>query len=83
MRENDVKTLYETTNTQAASTVLKRYNIRWVIVGDQERVRYGGCPPNGGSCQPVPTPGFAKFKDMLPLAFQQGAIAIYRVPDGA
>lgn len=83
MRENDVKTLYETTNTQAASTVLKRYNIRWVIVGDQERVRYGGCPPNGGSCQPVPTPGFAKFKDMLPLAFQQGTIAIYRVPDSA
>jgi len=83
MREQDVKTLYESTNAETATALLKKYDIRWVIVGDQERVRYGGCQPSGNSCSATPTPGFAKFKDMLPLAFQQGAVAIYRVPDGA
>jgi hypothetical protein len=30
----------------------------------------------------VETPGTAKFRDMLPLAFERGSVAIYRVPDG-
>ncbi len=81
-RERDVRTFYETANAQAATGILQKYDVRWVIVGNQERVRYGGCPPNTAQCAPVPTPGFAKFRDLLPLAFERGGVAIYRVPDG-
>jgi YYY domain-containing protein len=41
-RSNDIKTIYTTTNVQTAQTLLRRYNVRYVIVGATERFAYPG-----------------------------------------
>ena len=39
-RENDIKTLYETTDWETARQILTQYNIRYVFIGNMERSLY-------------------------------------------
>ncbi len=65
-RADDMKLLYSTSNWQTAFGILKRYNIRYVYVGNLERSTY-----------PVQE---EKFRNNLVQVFQQGAVTIYEVP---
>jgi uncharacterized membrane protein len=66
-RVDDVKEIYSTGDMARALTLLKQYNVRYVIVGPNEQQQY----------QP---PALAKFAQALPVAFQQGAVTVYQVP---
>jgi uncharacterized membrane protein len=48
-------------------TVLSRYGVRFVVVGDLERTQYGA-----GVEQ--------RFEGVLPVAFRNGGLTIYRAP---
>jgi hypothetical protein len=65
-REGDVETLYTTHNWDQALEILKRYDIRYVYVGPQERQKY-----------PVYEDKFAKN---LSSIYHQGEVVIYVVP---
>ena len=65
-READIKLLYSTSNWQTALEILKRYNIRYVYIGNLERSTY-----------PVQE---EKFRSNLIQVFKQGAVTIYEVP---
>lgn len=69
-REEQVRRLYATTNPEEAMDILRRYDVRWVYLGQLERNHYG-------------TEGLAKFDalvtaGMLELAYEQGNTRIYR-----
>jgi len=64
-RENDVNTLYATTDWQTAKEIISRYNIRYVYVGNLE---------HGETLRED------KFQRYLKVAFQQGNVTIYEVP---
>lgn len=66
-READITTIYSTTDTTQALVLLNQYHVRYVYVGPNERRLY---EPNL----------LQKFDSLLPIAFQQGAVTIYRVP---
>ena len=66
-RALDITTIYSTTDTTQALALLNQYHVRYVYVGPAERRLY---EPNS----------LQKFDSLLPVAFQQGAVAIYRVP---
>jgi uncharacterized membrane protein len=61
----DVNTLYQTSDANVMTDIARKYKITFVIVGDLERQQYGG-------------PGLEKFAS-LPVAFQSGAVTIYRM----
>jgi len=65
-REDDIKTLYATTNWQTALDIIRMYNIHYVYVGGLERSTY-----------PVQE---EKFQRNLTQVFQQGIVTIYEVP---
>lgn len=70
-RLRDVTTLYRDTSIDATVTVLKRYDVRYIYVGDLERVYYPGA-------------GLDKFEDMraqglLTLAYHNEHVQIYEV----
>jgi uncharacterized membrane protein len=65
-REDDIKTLYATTQWQPALDILRKYNIRYVYIGGLERSTY-----------PVQE---EKFQSYLVQVFQQGNVTIYEVP---
>ncbi len=65
-RQDDIAQLYSTPNWDTASALLKKYNIRYVYVGDLERSTY--------ALQE------AKFQHNLTQVFQQGNETIYEVP---
>ena len=62
----DVTAIYSTTDEATARSLLQRYNVAYILVGDRERKQY-------------PAEGLAKFDRMFPIVFQQGAITLYRV----
>lgn len=61
-----IETLYATGDWVTASEILARYNIRYIIVGDLERMSY---PVNEG-----------KFQARLPIVFQNSSVIIFAVP---
>jgi len=61
-----IQTLYATGDWVTADEILQRYDIRYIIVGDLERVSY---PVNEG-----------KFAARLPIVFQNTSVTIYLVP---
>ncbi|HMZ07567.1 MAG TPA: hypothetical protein PK078_08105, partial [Anaerolineales bacterium] len=65
-REEDIALLYSTVRWEEAQTILKKYNIRYVFVGNLERVS-----------MPVSD---EKFIQHLNPIFQQGNTIIYEVP---
>jgi YYY domain-containing protein len=66
-RLDDLETLYTTSSWEVAREIISRYDIRYIVVGGLERTTY-----------PVQEGKFATF---LRVAFQQGDITIYEVPD--
>jgi len=64
-RQDDIKTLYSTSDWQAALAIINQYNIQYIYIGDLERSTY--------SVQED------KFRTHLTQAFQQGNVIIYEV----
>ena len=69
-RIQDVKQLYDTTDTKEALSILHRYNVRYLIVGQLERAYYRA-------------DGIAKFErmlgDSLELAYENAQVRIYKI----
>jgi YYY domain-containing protein len=64
-RQNDIETLYSTTDVEEALTLLDRYDIRYVYVGPVERSRY-------------PAEGLAKFAGLMDVVYEADGVVIYR-----
>ena len=62
----DVTTIYSTTDPDTAQSLLQRYKVAYLLVGERERKQY-------------PAAGLAKFDQMFPIAFQQGTVTLCRV----
>jgi YYY domain-containing protein len=66
-RIDDVKEAYATPDVQRALAIIHDYNVRYVVVGPNERRQFAPA-------------ALAKFDQVLPIVFQQGDVTIYRVP---
>lgn len=66
-REPDIQTLYTTTDTDQALTLLKRYGIQYVYVGLLEQSRY---PPDG----------LAKFARIGQVVYDAEGVKIFQIP---
>jgi len=75
-REVDIERMYCTNNWEEALVILRRYNVRYVVVGTMEYTAYG----TGSSACPSGM-NVNKFSRFLPQVFQQGGTTIYQVPD--
>ena len=69
-RAADVRRMYETTNVAELETMLQRYNVEYIVVGELERLYYGEA-------------GIAKFESMadegvIKPVFSNQGITIYR-----
>ena len=69
-RHRDITTFYSTEDVSAARLVLRKYDVQWVIVGDEEQFNY-------------PAAGLKKFQNglngALELAYQNPGMQIWRV----
>jgi YYY domain-containing protein len=67
-RQIDVERAYASANPQEALNVLRKYGVRWIVVGGLERAYYPG-------------PGLDKFRTMpeLRLAYDADGVQIYEV----
>jgi YYY domain-containing protein len=65
-RAQDIETIYATPDWVIAQELLKRYNVRYVIVGNLERSTY--------------RVNEEKFNIFLKPVFQQGTVTVYAVP---
>ncbi len=63
-RDQDVATIYQTTDFQEARELLDKYEVEYVYVGPRERNKYGG-------------PGLDKFPEHMDTLFQQYDVALY------
>lgn len=79
-RVDDVRTLYTSPDVAEKTSILRRYNVEYVVVGDLERLYPEGdndCTPTGSAA------GINAFADMvgtvLEVAFQSTGTTIYRV----
>jgi YYY domain-containing protein len=64
-REGDLRGLYHDAPAEGIRPLLERYDVRFVVVGDIERQKYGDA---------VAT----RFDGILPVAFRSGGVTIYR-----
>ncbi|MBV9579969.1 MAG: hypothetical protein JO057_15370 [Chloroflexi bacterium] len=64
-RQNDLAALYRDAPTNQIQSILDRYGVQYVVVGDEERRVYG---------DEVTT----RFDGVLPVAFRSGSVVIYR-----
>ena len=69
-RAADVRRMYETTNVAELETMLERYNVEYIVVGELERLYYGEA-------------GIGKFESMadegvIELVFSNQGVTIYR-----
>ncbi|MEA3345465.1 MAG: DUF2298 domain-containing protein [Chloroflexota bacterium] len=64
-REPDIRALYTTRDVRQALTLLGKYDITYVYIGDLERQTFGSA-------------GLAKFERFMDPVFQQGGVTIYR-----
>jgi uncharacterized membrane protein len=67
-REPDIETIFNSADVQATLTLLDKYDINYVYVGPLERQRYRAA-------------GLAKFDRLLEVAFAQGEVVVYAVPN--
>ncbi len=65
-RDQDIAALYSTPDWVTMQDIIKRYDIRYVVVGSLERAQY--------------RVNDEKFDTFLKLIYRQGSIAIYEVP---
>jgi YYY domain-containing protein len=64
-REPAVRAIYSQPDWQSVVDLLNRYQVAYIYVGPQERSSYG-------------SQGLAKFHEMLPVAYANGSVTIYR-----
>ena len=69
-RQEDVKLFYGTTNPTEAQDILKKYDVRYVVLGDEERLYFPGQGVENIE---------SGLGGMLRRVFQSGATAIYEV----
>jgi uncharacterized membrane protein len=69
-REQDLEQLYTSTDPEAVRTVIQRYNISYVFVGNIERQTY-------------PNLSVPEMADLFEPAFEGGDTVVYRVRPGA
>jgi uncharacterized membrane protein len=67
-RSTDVERVYSTPDPQQALSILRKYSVRWVVVGGLERAYY-------------PPVGLAKFETMpeLRVAYDAAGVQIFEV----
>jgi len=63
-RAEDVREMYETTDEDRALSLLRQYRVKYVVVGDLERITYPG-------------DGLSKFESMGQKVFENQGTAIY------
>ena len=66
-RESDIETLYTTDDWQTALTIIQRYKIRYIYVGNTELVKY--------------QVSLDKFTQNLSLVYANNGVSIFEVPD--
>lgn len=66
-RQTDVQAIYQTASPTQILTLLQKYDVRYLVVGDFERQTYG---------QAATT----RFTNVLTVAFQSGNVTVYQVP---
>jgi len=64
-RQGDLALLYRDADPSAIQSLLNRYGVRFVVVGDVERRSYGDAVTS-------------RFEGVLPVAFRAGTVTIYR-----
>ncbi len=69
-REQDVEQLYTTEDDEVARGLIERYGVKYVVVGDRERIQY-------------PTLSDAKFDTLGTRVFDEVGMTIFRVRDNA
>jgi YYY domain-containing protein len=79
-REPDIQTIYTTKSADQALELLRKWNIRYVIVGASE-INYIQelCSDPGRACNL--SRALRKFETVLNPVFQQGNLTIYEVPE--
>ena len=65
-RQDDIRSLYETTSWETANTILSKYGIRYIFIGTLERTTYHV--------------NENKFQGHLTQIFHQGQVTIFEVP---
>ena len=65
-REQDVKTLYTTTDLAASRALLQRYDVQYVFVGSLERTEF-------------PPAGLSKFAQLGTPVFRDGETTVYKI----
>ena len=73
-RQEDISNLYRTRDWNAAQTILDRYQIRYIVVGNLERSIYQTDDKNG-----LRALDEQKFSQNLRIAFQNSGVTIYEV----
>jgi len=79
LREPDIQTIYSTKDSQVALDLLRKWNVKYVIVGTTERnYILQLCSDPQRACDL--TRAMRKFDAILEPVFQQGDLTIYLVP---
>jgi YYY domain-containing protein len=65
-RISDVKTLYTTTNVALARRLLRKYNVKYVLVGEAETAKYGAT-----------SAGLTKFRSFMRVAYSTPGATLY------
>ena len=85
-RGKEVDAFYATIDFAAARDFLRKYNVRYIIVGQLERAKYAPGAPNGPVVAGAPD-GLLKFDQYNRLfwneIYRDGQTVIYEVPAGA
>ncbi len=81
-RVNEINAFYGTTDPVAAKAFLRKYNVRYIVVGDLEHMEYIPGAPNGPIPADMPN-GLTKFEAYNGVLWQEvyrdGQTAIYEV----
>lgn len=72
-REEDVRRIYETLDTEEARTLLERYGVEYVYVGWLEREMYDA--PEGDPAR------FGKFDDIGAVVYRNDEVTVYRLTE--
>lgn len=79
VRQDEINTLFNTTDLNEASRLLDKYRIQYIYVGQFERLGYrqGGIGAGCAAGPPYAPAGLAKFDTLMVPIFQQGIVTIY------
>jgi YYY domain-containing protein len=79
LREPDISTIYTTTDPNLALSLLRRWQVQYVILGQPEREYISTqCARLEQPCDPAAAE--AKFTSLLTPVFTQGSVIVFEVP---